>query len=100
MLAWITTSVSEKLCVGIVYSTDARSVWLDQKERFEMINGSRIFSLCKYISLLTQGTYFSIYNNKLKSLWDNNDLLVTLPSFACETSKEYVKHNGKQKLVW
>lgn len=47
-------AVSKDLYAGIVSSTDTRSVWSDLKERFEKINGSRIFSLHKAISLLTQ----------------------------------------------
>lgn len=58
VLSWIMNSVSKEIFSGIVYSTDATIVCNDLKERFDKINGSRIFSLHCEIGRLIQGIDF------------------------------------------
>lgn len=43
VLSWHMNSVSKEIYGGIVYSTDASTVWSDLKEQFDKVNGSRIF---------------------------------------------------------
>ncbi|GAV77634.1 UBN2_3 domain-containing protein [Cephalotus follicularis] len=43
VLSWIMNTVSKELFSGIVYATNAQHVWKDLKERFDKVNGSRIF---------------------------------------------------------
>lgn len=45
LLSWILNSVSKETFGGIIYSTDAETVWKDLKERFDKVNRSRIFAL-------------------------------------------------------
>ncbi|XP_075492417.1 uncharacterized protein LOC142530464 [Primulina tabacum] len=45
VLSWLMNSVSKEIFGGIVYSTDAVAVWEDLRERFDKVNGSRIFTL-------------------------------------------------------
>lgn len=40
---------------GIIYSTDVENVWKDFNERFDKVNGSRIFTLHHDIGRLKQG---------------------------------------------
>ncbi|XP_069155831.1 uncharacterized protein [Solanum lycopersicum] len=54
VLSWIMNCVSKELLGGIVYSTDACSVWGDLKERFDKTDGSRIFQLHREIVTLVQ----------------------------------------------
>ncbi|GAV79340.1 UBN2_3 domain-containing protein, partial [Cephalotus follicularis] len=75
-------------------------VWKDLKERFDKVNGSRIFLLHREIRSLMQGTcILSVYYTKLKQLWDEYASLVTLPSCGCETSKAYLEHEEQHKLL-
>ncbi|GAV75745.1 LOW QUALITY PROTEIN: UBN2_3 domain-containing protein, partial [Cephalotus follicularis] len=55
VLSWIMNTVSKELFIGIVYSTDAQFMWKDMKERFDKVNGLRIFSVHQDIGSLTQG---------------------------------------------
>lgn len=71
VLSWILNSVSKKLFTGIVYSSNAQSVWHDLKERYGKVNGSRIFKLRRGINGFVQGSLsVSIHFTKLKKLWD------------------------------
>lgn len=70
VLSWLMNSVSREIFGGIVYFTDAHTVWSDLREQFDKINGSRIFSIHREIGKLTQGnSTISAYYCKLKQLW-------------------------------
>lgn len=43
VLSWIMNVVRPGLLSSVVYASDARKVWLDLRERFDTVNGSRIF---------------------------------------------------------
>lgn len=47
-------SVSRELLSGIVYASNAHQDWDNLKERFDKVDGSRIFFLHKEIAILTQ----------------------------------------------
>ncbi|GAV77128.1 UBN2_3 domain-containing protein [Cephalotus follicularis] len=100
VLSWIMNTVSREIFNGIVYSTDDFSVWKDLRERFNKVNGSRIFSFHREIGCCAQGSFtVSAYYSKLRQFWDEYNSLVTLPSCGCPTSREYVEHNQQQKLL-
>ncbi|XP_075487401.1 uncharacterized protein LOC142526717 isoform X2 [Primulina tabacum] len=100
VLSWIMNTISKEIFGGIVYSTDASVVWSDLKEQLDKVNGSRIFSLHCDISRLVQGnSTISAYYSKLKHLWDKYASLVTLPSCACDTARQYLKHEQHQRLL-
>ncbi|XP_075475303.1 uncharacterized protein LOC142506052 [Primulina tabacum] len=100
VLSWIMNMASKEIFGGIIYASDASSVWTDLKERFDKINGSRIFSLHREIGRLTQGnSTISTYYCKLKQLWDEYSALVILPSCECDTARKYLEHEQQQRLL-
>ncbi|XP_010327468.1 uncharacterized protein [Solanum lycopersicum] len=67
ILSWLTCNVSKDLLSGFSYSSSANQVWLDLKERFDKVNGSRLYQLHRNIFTLTQGTLqVSSYYTRLK----------------------------------
>lgn len=56
VLSWIMNAVGKELLSSIIYASNAHKVWLDVKERFDTVNGSRVFYLHREIVTLTQGT--------------------------------------------
>ncbi|KAH0673271.1 hypothetical protein KY284_024358 [Solanum tuberosum] len=54
VLSWIMNCVSKELLGGIVYSTNAAAVWSDLKERYDKVDGSRIYQLYKEIASISQ----------------------------------------------
>ncbi|XP_047263804.1 uncharacterized protein LOC124896293 [Capsicum annuum] len=52
ILSWIMNSVSKELLSGVVYACNAQKVWKDLQERFDKVDGSRIFYLHKEIATL------------------------------------------------
>ena len=100
VISWLTCNVSKELLSGILYSPSAHQVWLDLKERFDKINGSRLYQLHRNIFTLTQGVLsVSAYYTKLKNLWDGYDSILPPPSCDCNKSKEYVEQLQYQRLL-
>ncbi|XP_075499923.1 uncharacterized protein LOC142538494 [Primulina tabacum] len=100
VLSWIINAVSKEIFSGIVYSSDAAVVWSDLRERFDKVNGSRIFALHREIGCHVQGTCsISAYYSKLRQLWDEYASLVTLPICSCESSKKFIEFDQQHKLL-
>ncbi|XP_073062360.1 uncharacterized protein [Primulina eburnea] len=100
VLSWIMNTVSKEIFAGIVYSTDAHIVWEDLRERFDRVNGSRIFALHREIGKLVQGNNpISVYYSKLKQLWDEFASLVILPICSCDSAKKYAEIDQQKKLL-
>lgn len=100
VLSWIMNSVSKEILSGIIYCTDASNVWVDLKEMFDKICGSRIFSIHRDIAHLTQGSSsISVYFSNLKRLWDEFNSLVTLPFCECASAKAYAEHEQQQHIL-
>ncbi|XP_075074889.1 uncharacterized protein LOC142162435 [Nicotiana tabacum] len=92
--------VSKELLSGIVYKSSAHKVWIDLKDKYDKVDGSRIFFLHKEITTLSQGistvlTYFS----RLTDLWEEYDALMLCPGCDCPESKSYSEHFEYQRLL-
>lgn len=93
VLAWIMNTFLKELLSEIVYASDAATVWADLKERFDKIDGSRIYQLHRGICTIHQGNQsVSAYFTKLRLLWDELDALVPYLSYSCDRSKTYIDH--------
>ena len=100
VLSWIMNSVCTELLSGIVYATSAYKVWTDLQERFDKVNGSRVFFLHSQISTLNQGiSSVSTYFSKLRELWAEFDALMPCPGCNCVESRKYVEHFEYQCLL-
>lgn len=53
---WIMNSVTKDLVSGVIYSNSAIAVWKDLQERFDQIDGTRIFHLHRELCTAKQGT--------------------------------------------
>jgi len=84
---------------GIIYASDAATVWEDLKERFDKVDGSRGYQLHREICTITQGTLsVSAYFTQLRLLWDEFDALIAPPSCECDKSVVYASHLQYMKL--
>ena len=100
VLSWIMNAVRPGMLSSFVYASDAQKVWLDLKERFDTVNGSRIFHLHREINTLSQGTMsVADYFSKLRDLWDDYDALMPCPSCPCPESRKFGEHYEYQRLL-
>ncbi|GMI79002.1 hypothetical protein like AT1G21280 [Hibiscus trionum] len=99
VLSWILIAVSRELSAGIVFASSVASVWADLKERFNKVDGSRIFFLHREIATLSEGEFsISDYFSRLKLLWAEYETLIPFTSCECEVSQQNLKHLVRQKL--
>ncbi|XP_019229937.1 PREDICTED: uncharacterized protein LOC109210912 [Nicotiana attenuata] len=100
VLSWIMNAVSKELLSGIVYKSSAHKVWTDLKDKYDKVDGSRIFFLHKEIATLSQGiSSVSTYFSRLTDLWEEYDALMPCPGCDCPESKSYSEHFEYQKLL-
>lgn len=98
VLTWIMNTVSPDLVNGIIYASDAHEVWVDLHDRFDKVNGSRIYNLQREIATISQGTSsISVYHYRLKSLWDEYNSMISSLHVTAST-KDFIKHLEQQKL--
>ncbi|XP_015162188.1 uncharacterized protein [Solanum tuberosum] len=99
VLAWIMNTVSKELLSGIVYADDAAEVWRDLKDRFNKVDGSRIYQLHREICTIHQGNLtVSGYYTKMRLLWDEFDASMPPPSCDCDKSRSYIDHLAYLRL--
>lgn len=90
----------KELLSSIIYASNAYKVWSDLKERFDTVNGSRVFFLHREIVTLAQGTLsVSDYFSRMRNLWDEVDALMPCPSCNCPESRNYAQHHNYQRLL-
>ncbi|CAL8999194.1 unnamed protein product [Prunus brigantina] len=71
ILSWLLHSLEPDLAESVLFSTTAKAVWDDLRERFSQSNAPRIFQLNRAIATISQGTSsVSAYFTRLKGLWD------------------------------
>lgn len=81
-------------------SSNAHSVWMDIKERFDKRDLTRIYQVHREISTVNQGTFsVSEYYSKLRNLWDEYASLVPLPAYNCDKYRVYAEHIERQKIM-
>ncbi|KAM1033353.1 hypothetical protein TB2_036345 [Malus domestica] len=71
ILSWLLHSLEPDLAESVLFSTTAKAVWDDLRERFSQSNAPRIFQLNRDLATISQGTSsVSAYFTRLKGLWD------------------------------
>ncbi|XP_061348597.1 uncharacterized protein LOC133293976 [Gastrolobium bilobum] len=89
VISWILNSVANDIADNLLYFSTGYKVWNDLKTRYSQANGPRIFQLKQRISSLCQGSLdVNGYYSKLKSLWDELQDYILLPSCTCGALRE------------
>ncbi|XP_068332885.1 uncharacterized protein [Pyrus communis] len=97
---WLLGSMSKEISGSVINCKDARQMWLDLQERFSHVNIVQLFHIENKIHDCVQGTMtMSSYFTKLKSLWDEQDVLCSIPTCNCETKKEIAFYVETQKTM-
>ncbi|XP_010327249.1 uncharacterized protein [Solanum lycopersicum] len=98
-VCFVLGTLSKELLSGIVYANDAATVWSDLKERFDKVDGSRIYQLHREICTIHQGNLIvSGYFTTLRLLWDEFNAFVPPPSCNCDKSRIYVDQQAYLRL--
>lgn len=80
VLSWIINSVSPGIGFSIMYTDNAKAIWLDLRHIFSQKSGPRIFELQKESGYLVQGKFsMEEYYTKFKALVDELANYQTIP---------------------
>ncbi|GJQ89896.1 putative transcription factor interactor and regulator CCHC(Zn) family protein [Tanacetum coccineum] len=100
VLTWILNCVSTDLFVGQVFSSNAKTMWGELAETYDMVDGSVIFNLHHKINTISQnGSKLSDYYHKFNSLWREYDAMVQLHVCTCDGDSSYKDHAQLLKLI-
>ncbi|XP_031486348.1 uncharacterized protein LOC116254842 [Nymphaea colorata] len=89
VLSWILNSVTKDILVSIIYSTNAREVWQDLKERLTQSLAPRIFQIQSSTQLQQDTMSVALYYTKLMALWDELGSYSLVPICSCGAMKAY-----------
>ncbi|XP_048442487.1 uncharacterized protein LOC125478376 [Pyrus x bretschneideri] len=97
---WLLGSMSKEISSSVINCKDARQMWLDLQERFSHANIVQLFHVENEIHDCVQGNMtVSSYFTKLKGLWDERDVLCSIPACSCDTKKEIISYVETQKTM-
>lgn len=98
---WLTTAVTKDLAHGFIYNTTVVSTWNDLCERFNKIDGTRVFHLSRELYHMKQRTMsITNYYGNLKVIWV--ELVATDDDVLCGdyvVSPKVVVSRDKQKFI-
>lgn len=61
--------MNQELSVGIVFASSVALAWQDLKERFDKVNGSRIFFLLDRLQLLTKVSLLFLFTSHVSKFY-------------------------------
>ncbi|XP_070029481.1 uncharacterized protein [Nicotiana sylvestris] len=99
VVSWLSSIVASESVPSIMYTSSAKKVCDEFKERFDKDNLTRIYQFWTEIASLQGTESVTSYFSKMKDLWDELDILAPLPSCDCEKSRPYVEHLVRQRLL-
>ncbi|XP_070055229.1 uncharacterized protein [Nicotiana tomentosiformis] len=83
--SWIFNSLSNDLADSLQYVNDAKELWQELEDRYDHINGAKLYQLQKEINDLSQGAFDIIgYNTKMKRFWEELKTLNAHAQCSCQ----------------
>lgn len=97
---WLLGSMSKEISSSVIHSKSARGMWQELQERFSHTNIVQLFHIENAIHDCEQdANSVTSFFTKLKSLWDEKDVLCDIPPCTCEASKEIKAYMDTQKTM-
>lgn len=85
IIGWIIASLERPIARSVMYYITTREMWKDLEERYGQISVSQVYSLHSDLFNVIQEPNMSIseYFTKIKSIWDQLDVLDPIPVCTC-----------------
>ncbi|GKC43676.1 retrovirus-related pol polyprotein from transposon TNT 1-94 [Tanacetum coccineum] len=81
---WLTTAMEKEIRISVKYANTASEIWADLKEQFGKESAPRAYELKQNILVTHQnGATISVYYPKLRSLWDEIESVLPMPTCSC-----------------
>ncbi|XP_023755323.1 uncharacterized protein LOC111903801 [Lactuca sativa] len=95
---WLTTAMEKEIRTNVRYANTSSEIWKDLGERFEKEGAPRAYELKQLINVTRQGGMsVSNYYTKLRSLWDEIQVVLPLPRCECAIGKQLNEVKEKER---
>src|SRR5262249_34421622 len=100
VISWILNSMTKDLSIAFLYTTSARDLWAEIKERYGESNGPLLYQLKREIGSIKQSNLSVIaYFTKLKQLWDELSCLRPMPPCSCDAARLHNEIDNTDNLI-
>ncbi|XP_074352355.1 uncharacterized protein LOC141691521 [Apium graveolens] len=83
---WLLYSIDKSIAVSFIFTPSARDLWLEIQERYGHSNAPQLYEIHKSLMSIVQNDDTVVeYYNKLKKVWDQLQVLESLPDCSCGT---------------
>ncbi|XP_076937432.1 uncharacterized protein LOC143605058 [Bidens hawaiensis] len=100
VISWILNTLSRDISASVLYTETAHKLWIEPNDRYEQVNGAKLYQLQKSICAISQGSGdIATYFTKIKEIWDELNALNSIPPCSCGVSHLLAKREEDQRLV-
>ncbi|GMI80076.1 hypothetical protein HRI_001676900 [Hibiscus trionum] len=101
--SWLLNVVSKEIAASLLNHSTTAEIWKDLEDRFQQMNGPRLFHLRKKIGELVQGSSsVTVYYTQLKILWDelmSAKSVCSCSSCTCGGVKKMVDDSQNEQTI-
>lgn len=88
VISWIHNNVSDSIKKSILVVNNASEVWKILEKRFQVVNGSRKYKLCRDLfSLKQNGVSLVEYYSAMSTIWSELEDMNVLPVISALTDE-------------
>ena len=106
IIRWIIASLERPIARSVMYYITAREMWRDLEERYGQTLVAQVYSLHTELFNVVQEPIMTIsdYYTKIKSIWDQLDILDPVPicschGYTCGLTKKVLESQQNQRLI-
>ncbi|KAL2243719.1 UNVERIFIED_CONTAM: Retrovirus-related Pol polyprotein from transposon RE1 [Sesamum indicum] len=100
VVSWVLNSISKDIAEAFLYTTSARSLWLDLEAKFGQSNGPLLYQIEREVGSISQGNKtLAAYYIKLKKLWDEMTSLDPVPVRSCGAGTKFAENTSFTQLI-
>ncbi|KAL2925924.1 Pumilio-like protein 3 [Bienertia sinuspersici] len=83
LISWVLNNVCDSIKQSIMFISSARKIWVQLKQRFSVVNGSKKYEMNKQLYELKQnGVNINEYYTNMKIIWKELENMRDLPAIT------------------
>ncbi|XP_076932815.1 uncharacterized protein LOC143598494 [Bidens hawaiensis] len=100
VISWILNIITRDISDNVLYAKTAQVLWNELNAHYGQANGAKFYQLQKNLCQITQrNNDIPTYSAKMKSKWDELNVINTLPLCTCGAAHAFAKRDEDQRLI-
>lgn len=105
VIGWIISSLDDSILQSVFYRKVGEEIWIELEERYGLPSSTHLYSLQEKLFSLkhTEGVTVAEFFTQVKTIWDEMDNMITIPTCNCcndcEINKEVLKIQTDQQIL-